>query len=58
MYTFSGKMGTFVTFVEIGGICNVHHWLRGWTPLGRRRRGIEAETGLVLGKACRKRNGK
>ena len=23
----------FINFVEIGGICNRHHWFRGWTPL-------------------------
>ena len=25
--------GKFINFVKIGGICNMHHWLRGWTLL-------------------------
>src|SRR6218665_1530544 len=24
---------TFKNFAEIWGICNIHHWLWGWTPL-------------------------
>ena len=26
-------MGKFINFVEIGGNMNMHHCLRGWTPL-------------------------
>jgi len=28
------KIGSkFINFAEIGGICNMHNWLRGWVPL-------------------------
>jgi len=28
------KRGQFINFIDIGGICNMHHWFRGkWTPL-------------------------
>src|SRR6218665_263207 len=27
------KYGTFINLDEIGGIRNMHQWLRGWTPL-------------------------
>src|SRR6218665_1548303 len=30
----NANMGEFINFIEIGGICIVHHWPRGgWTPL-------------------------
>ena len=29
MYKFGGNRGTFTNFVEIEGICNMYHWLRG-----------------------------
>jgi len=29
MYKFCGKGGIYQFCVEIGGICNMHHWLRG-----------------------------
>jgi len=29
---FNENSGKFLNFVEIGGICNIHNWLRGWTP--------------------------
>ena len=32
IYKFCENRGEFINFVEIGGICNMHHWLRG---LGR-----------------------
>jgi len=25
--------GKFINFAEIGGVRNMHHWFRGWTPL-------------------------
>src|SRR6218665_1304159 len=33
--------GKFINFVEIGGKCNMHHWLRGWTPLVTTQNGVE-----------------
>ena len=33
MYKFCENRGTFIHFVEIGGMWNMGHWFWGWTPL-------------------------
>jgi len=34
------KIGVFITFAEIWGVCSMHHWLRGMDAPERRRKSL------------------